>query len=516
MAFGSDGSLVAEGKAMRPPRSSQPGEMVHHAEDDWWSGTREAIGQLVGRMGHRSIDGIGIAGLFPAVVLLDHDGRPLTDGILYGDVRATDEAQFVADRLGIELTGDEVTPRLLWTRDREPERFARAERALGPAGYVGFRLTGEGSIDPHSATRWGGISNRTGRDWNRDAVERLELPVSVLPAIKHPDQVIGGITARAARETGLPEGVPVVAGTTDSLAALVGNGVTRPGEAMIYYGSTGTLLVVESDLTTAISGGPTTGFASPYVLAAYSLNSGTLLEHVRRNVFGREDYERLDLEAAASPPGAGGLFVIPAGVGRFPSSSDSARRTTMFGLGAEGGRGAIWRALLESFGYVIRRAGGSATNWIGPTTAAGGGARSRMWLQVVSDITNQPQIVRSEGGSARGAAFLAAYGTGELGADGGVRAALDAWTKPLTDVVIRPDPDAHAVYDALMTQWTELCELSPRVPAGRARADLTIDPAGRLIEDGHSYVGLRRDQDPPAPVVSATMSANDGQAHGES
>ena len=201
-AHGADGRLLAEASIDRPPRLPGPGRMTHDPERDWWGSSVDALRAMAPTLEGLDVAGVGLAGLFPAVALVGADGIATTEGILHGDSRATADVEQVEAAIGVRLSGDEVSPRLAWLRDHEPAAIQGADVALGPAGYVGRRLTGVDSIDPHSAVRWG-FQLVDGDDWRREDLEALGLPTRLLPPIRRPGEVIGTVSAEAARSTGL-------------------------------------------------------------------------------------------------------------------------------------------------------------------------------------------------------------------------------------------------------------------------------------------------------------------------
>jgi xylulokinase len=403
-------------------------------------------------VGSRSIDGIGLASLFPASCLVDERGQPISEGLLYGDTRAADDVETVTQTLGTALTGDEVVPRLLWMRRTNPEVLAGARWVLGPTGFVALRLTGQPMIDPNSAARWGGIA-RAG-SWDEEALVRLELPAGLLPPIHRPIDVVGRVTPTAAAATGLPAGTPVVAGATDSFAALLGSGVRGPGDGMIYYGSSGTLLVATAPFADAVMDAAMLGPGSPFRLAAYAPNSGSLLERARVEMFQGASYAELDEEAGRVPPGANGILVLPHVSGRMMPDPQPSARGAIVGLRLDHGRSDIWRGMLESFGWMLmdgQRRLDDALTWV---VAGGTGARSETWRSILSDMTGLPQSLGSGDASAKGAAFLAALATGGVVA---IDAMRDTWLAAELDRrPTRPDPVAHERYVELLPDWLAL------------------------------------------------------------
>lgn len=475
-AFDANGVRLGAGKAPRPPRSPEPGAMVHLPDLDWWQGAREALTQALTGIPPQRIAGVGLAGLFPAVCLVAPDGRARTPGILYGDQRAPSAVDFIEERLpDQDPDGDEVSPRLVELIRTLPRSMLGESLALGPAGYLGLRLTDVPSIDPHSASRWGGLLEPGGRGWDTGAATLLGIPTSMLPPVVAPGSMLGAITADAAAATGIPAGVPVVAATTDSLATMLGAGVLRAGEALAYYGSTGTLLLVTLDLERALAQPEADGAATPYRRVAHATGSGLFAQFVRRELLGGVDHETLNAEAATVAAGSEGVLVVPYLSGRMLPTPAPGLRAGIAGIGVGHGRGHVWRAVLEAFGWVLMGAqqdGQSRASEIRRVTAAGGGSRSEVWRDIVSDMTGWPQLVAPLDATVRGAAFLVAQALSGSSFSG----LAEQW---LADQVAgsaahpAPDPAATERYRALLPAWTLLVEalaaLSEGAPAGPRR-----------------------------------------------
>jgi xylulokinase len=465
------GRRVAGVGVERPPRAPTVGALVHDPEADWWQGTCEALLRLWRRLDPERVAGLGLASLFPAFCLVDAEDRSIGEGILFGDTRGRVWTRHVEDRLGVALLGDEVSQRLLWLEDGKPGFLSGVGRILGPAGLVCLRLTGTTGLDPHSAVRWGGIA-RDGSDWDTDALGRLSIPARLLPPIRRPTEVVGSVTEHAAGATGLPAGIPVVMGATDSFCQLLGCGVSRPGDALVYYGSTGTLMTPTVDFARAATDAALFGPDVPYRLAAYLPSCGTFLDHVRVMLLGAAAPAELDAEAAGVDPGSDGLLAIPWLQGREARTAEERadRGAALVGFTLAHGRGHLWRAALEAFGYILSEAAAGPVPAPRHVWAAGGGSVSAVWRSIVSDQTGWTQSVAPDGGAARGAAFLAALGTGAIGSFDHMRDrwltddALDALAgdRPLTE----PDPDRHAQYRDWFDVW-----LAARVAlAGGAQA----------------------------------------------
>ena len=182
--------------------------------------------------------------------------------------------------------------------------------------------------------------------------------------------------------------------------------------------------------------------------------SGSLIRWFHEQ-FGREtDLKALDQEAQAAGPGAGGLVLLPYVLGEKTPVNDARARGVLYGMHLGHTRGHVFRAVLEgiSFGFrhhldVFRERGHEPRR----VRVTNGGARSELWKQVTADVLGLPlEVPRESAGSALGAAFLAAKGTGMY----------DAWSdiERFVDIgrVVEPDPAARAAADESYAVYREL------------------------------------------------------------
>jgi xylulokinase len=434
----------------------------HDPDQDWWDNVCAITRQLLksSDLEAASVEGVGVAGLFPVTCPVNSEGRPVGKAILYSDSRSQAEVEKAAQLSGQRLIGDEVIPRLLWLANYQPETFRTIHTVLSSTGYVVFKLTGRAAIDPYNAYRFGGVTDQNRLGWQRDIVAKLGLPAEIFPEISRSTQVAGGVTQQAAQASGLAPGTPVITGTTDSFAALIGSGVLESAEAMFYYGSTGWLSMVTIPLGHAIREPACLAPDAPYQLAIYLPCLGALLqwaidlfEDLDLQMPPRDQvYSRLDAAAANIEPGAGGIFVLPYLNGRLYPQPNAEARGHITGLNLEHGIRHIWRSFLEAPGYVLaERLQDPQLQTIQRLFASGGGAHSDVWRGIISDMTGLTQYYVPEGSGALGVAFLAALGTGFAPNIDTIR---EKWLPQPR--VTQPNPERTARYRDLLPKWQAL------------------------------------------------------------
>ncbi|MFN2495550.1 MAG: FGGY-family carbohydrate kinase [Pseudonocardiaceae bacterium] len=455
------GELLAQ--ASRPHRTStpRPGWVEHDAEAVWWADFTGIARELVDAAADRQLAGLGVSGIGPCVLPADADGVPLRPAILYGvDTRATAEIDELTDELGAEailqrcgmrLTTQAVGPKLRWLARHEPDVAASLRKLLMASSYLVHRLTGRYLLDHHSASQSAPLYDLAGQRWHLGWVEEV-APGLELPELVWPTEVVGTVTAAAAAETGLPEGLPVTAGTVDAWAEATSVGVRKPGDVMVMYGTTMFLVQMVQKVRPHPGLWGTVGaLPGSYSVAAGMATSGAVTDWLRELVAG--EFAALVAEAGEVPAGSRGLLLLPYFAGERTPVFDPDARGVLAGLTTQHGRAEIYRAALEGTAFGVRHnleamadAGGDVARLV----AVGGGTQGDLWTQIVSDVTNTPQdLCEQTVGACFGDAMLAALAT---------NAAPDVWSWNPVARRLTPDSERHARYDAFYSRYRELYE----------------------------------------------------------
>jgi xylulokinase len=459
-----DGRLLATAVREHAVDRPAPGHVEMDAEL-WWSDFAAISRELTGGNDVR-VTAVGVSGMGPCVLLTDKEGTALRPAILYGvDTRAqlqiealsakyTDAA--IAARCGSSLSSQAVGPKLSWLADNEFDVFAKARKLFMPSSWLVYRLTGAYVLDHHSASQstplYDTNANAWYEPWCQDIAPRIELP-----ALLWSGDVAGTIHTVAARETGLDEGTPVIAGTIDAWAEAVSVDAHNPGDLMLMYGSTMFLVHTVETRLTAPTLWSTVGVSpGSRNLAGGMATSGSITAWLR-DLFGEADYGDLLAAAEASGPGASGLLMLPYLAGERTPISDSDARGVIAGLTLSHTRGDIYRAALESIAMGVRHnieAMEDAGARIDRVVAVGGGTQGRLWMQIVSDVTEREQQVPTYTiGASYGAAYLAASSIGSP--------LISDWN-PVAETVHPVEHDAHG-YEELYSLYRDLYPATERI-----------------------------------------------------
>ena len=398
---------------------------------EWWLGTWRSIRDVMAKAGASSdeVAAVGLTGQMHGLVLLDSDRRVLRPAILWNDQRTSAECDDIRSRMGgkarlVEVTGNDAltgftAPKILWVRKHEPDVYGKVNLVLLPKDYVRLRLTDVPAMDKADASGTL-LFDLAARDWSKDVVDRLEIPTGWLPKTFEGPEITGHVTKKAAEETGLREGTPVMAGGGDQAAGAVGAGATHPGIVALTLGTSGVVFAA-TDSALVEPQGRLHAFchAAPgrWHFMGVTLAAAGSLQWYRDTLAPGVPFETLVAEAADVPAGSDGLLFTPYLSGERTPYPDPLVRASFVGLTVRHGRAHMTRAVLEGVAFSMKDCfallEGAGLPRVSQVRIAGGGAKSALWRKIVATVLNAEIVtVNSTEGAAFGAALLAGVGAG--------------------------------------------------------------------------------------------------------
>jgi xylulokinase len=449
----------------------------------WVAASERALASALGeaRIEPRKVVAIGVSGQQHGFVPLDARGRVIRPAKLWNDtstIRETDE--IVASlggrggaiaRLGIAPAVGFTASKILWLRRREPKRYAKLATVLLPHNYLNHWLTGRAHMEYGDASGTGLMDVRRLR-WDEAAVAAIDPDLGPkLPPLEHPREPVGLMKRAVADRFGF-ERVLVASGGGDNMMGAIGSGNVRAGVCTLSLGTSGTVYAYA---------------ARPFVdpegeIAAFCDSTGgwlpllctmnvTNTTEIVKGLFGLNNagLERLGRRAG---PGAGGLLFLPFVDGeRVPVLPFSS--AVLFGLDRGTFEAAhIVRAVMEGtvldlgYGFARMRALGLRPREI---RATGGGAKSRLWLQIVADVLGTPVVSLKEAEAAAYGAALQAVWNWRLawGENVGIADIAAKWVAT-GRTAVEPDRKNRTLYKDLQTRFNDLWQrLGPDFEARR-------------------------------------------------
>ena len=509
-AIDETGAFVGEASTEYATYHDHPG-WSEQEPNDWWAALGASLAKLAAKGVKLSqIAALSLDGSTHNAVLLDADFKPLRRTIMWTDQRATAECEALKTQWGenifstcFQMPAPTWTlPQMMWLKAHEPEVLEKTEHVLFVKDYVRYLLTGHAATDFIEAQGTlmyrmpgGGESSRRDAEaqressgslrlcgsvgeWSSELVELAGLKFSALPEIVRPTDVVGKVTAKAAAETGLHEGCAVVCGTSDMVVEDYGAGAVESGDLVIKLATAGNVNAVTA-VPRPTAGTLTYSHVVPGLWYAVSAtNAAALCMRWLRDTFYGEwlnaasplnlkaegrfndlkpvgqfnsPYEVIDAEAASSPVGANGVVFHPYLQGERCPYWDANLRASFTGVSISSSRGDFARALMEGVAFSLRDCYGLLEKLQLPVKRIfliGGGARSRLWSEIVANVFNCEVAVPTPGDASFGACLLA--GTG-IGVFADVKAAVAKCLH--VERTITPAPEAAEKYDRLYREY---------------------------------------------------------------
>ena len=454
-----DGTLVGEASAPVATSAPRPGWSEQDPQD-WWRAARAALCELWAQEAcdPRTVAGLSVSAGAHTQVLEDADGAVIRPAILWNDQRSgpeTAELRARADARILEIGANRANPtwtlpQMLWLARAEPAAFARVRRLYLAKDWLRARLTGTWETDTIDAVGTLMFDARAGV-WSEELCAMIGWPIETLPPVVRATDVVGRVSAEAAAATGLAEGTPVVCGTSDTAAETYGAGMMAEGLGVVKLATAATVSVLAPAPVPDVSLINYPHVVPDHWYAITATNSCASAHRWLRETFFRragEDgtgaFDAMDRLAGSVPTGSEGLFFHPYLNGERSPHWDPLLRADYVGATFAHGPGHFVRSLYEGVAFSLRDcrdALGAKGLGFSQARVTGGGARSRLWRQIVADVLGVPLALPAVADASFGAALVAGVGVGVFSDPRAAEAAIR-----VVDTV-EPRPEATAFYD---------------------------------------------------------------------
>ncbi len=429
--------------------------------EDWWQGIVRTSKRLLARnlvpveqivainastqwVGTVPVDNNG-NNLMNAVIWMDARGEPHVRKLVNGPIKVAGYDLFKLIRWirltggAPPLSGKDPSGHIPFIRNELPDIYRKTDLFLEPKDYINLRLTGKtvasaDSITCHWVTDSRDIHNIR---YDRGLLRMGDMDRSKLPDLVPANHVLGPVQPAVAQMLGLPEGVPVISGTPDLMAAAVGSGAIKDYETHLYIGTSSWLSAhvsyKKTDILHGIASLPS-AIPGRYLICNEQETAGASLTFLKDNLLFPENgyllenavpvgYEELDRMAEQVPPGSNKLLFTPWLNGERTPVEDNTLRSCLFNMSLQTTREDMVRAVFEGVALNHKWLLFYVEKFMQRKTKAihmvGGGAKSAIWCQIHADILNRTirQVKDPIQSNVRGSAFLAAVALGYFGYD---------------------------------------------------------------------------------------------------
>lgn len=435
-------------------------DFYEHNPIRWWESTRDSIAQAVSELSPEDkvrIAAIGITHQRESFACFDKDGKPIRNGILWLDARASKQIEQYGSSHIHDLSGKPpgeppAIYKLAWLKENEPETLQKAYKIVDVHGYLAWNMTGKWVSSEACADTLGlfDIRNRTYSD---ELMEIAGVKREQMADLVTPGDEMGLLKPELVSAWGLSGSIPIIAGAGDGMAAGIGAAAITTDIAYLNLGTAVVAGVQSSEYKySPVFRNYVAGIPGNYIFEVVQ-HSGAYLAGWFRQTLGDpkllgEPDIRLDEDAEKIPPGCEGLVTLPYWNAVQSPYWDTQARGAVVGWRGTHSRAHMYRSILEAITFEIEMNLSHLQKETGVKLTSlrimGGGTRSKLWRQMVADITGLPITICLEDEiSALGAAIQAMASTGVFG------------TKDIAEAskrmarfgeVIQPNMEKHKVY----------------------------------------------------------------------
>jgi len=466
-----DGKIIAGGRAphlfvddLKPGESEQDPQI-------WIEALKQALAEALKKANitPSEIVCMGVSGQQHGFIPLDEEGHPIRPAKLWNDTSTVREVGIIIDKLGgkesyiqklgINLAVGYTASKILWLKRHEPENYKKLSSVLLPHNFINYVLTGASHMEFGDASGTGLMDIRK-RIWSQEAIAAIdpELPAK-LPPLSHPSEPVGFLVKDFAGQFGMDK-VLVASGGGDNMMGAIGTGNVEPGLCTLSLGTSGTI---------------SSFFAEPFVdpigeIASMCDSTGGWLPLLcTMNVTNTTEYwkeilnisnEELEGSASQAPAGAESLLFLPFIDGErvpiLPQANGVFFGLTRKNFHAQHMTRAVMEGTILNLGYGFSR---MKSLGLIPSEirATGGGAKSKLWLQMVADIFQTPVVtLKEEEAAAFGAAIQSIWNYFQ---SLGKKAKIEDLTGNMVKLdgnAIEPRTETFALYGELQDRFNSL------------------------------------------------------------
>lgn len=394
--------------------------------NEWWEVTKLAIKEILVNIDKSFLNGISFSGQMHGLVILDKNDEVIRPAILWCDQRTEAECIFLNEVVGVEkissytgnvaLTGF-TAPKILWVKNNEPEVFEKIEKIMLPKDYIAYKLSGVFATDVSDASGMLLLDVQK-KSWSKEMIALCGIKEEQLARVYESYEAVGNIKTELAKEFGISPNTKIVIGGGDQAVGAVGTGAVEEGVVSVALGTSGVIFAPLKKYTVD-NNNRLHSFAhanGEYHQMGVMLSAAASYKWWVESINSSKDYSLFNEEIESIVPGSNGIYFLPYLMGERTPHNDSNAKGCFIGLNLSHTRAHMSRAVLEgvSFGLndsmeILKDMGVD----IKKIRVSGGGAKGKVWKQILADIFNAEvcSISVSEG-PAFGAAILAAVGCG--------------------------------------------------------------------------------------------------------
>tara|TARA_B100000029_G_scaffold515501_1_gene622778 strand:+ start:8032 stop:9519 length:1488 start_codon:yes stop_codon:yes gene_type:complete len=441
----------------------KPNWREQHPET-WWEASKLCLAKIANLVGGSNVKAIGLTGQMHSPAILDKNFTVIRPSILWNDGRTTSECNslyqklgksYIKNSLGNPVLEGFTAPKILWIKKNEPENFKKISTILIAKDFIGFKLTGELITEPSDASG-SLLMDINSCAWSDPILDLIGIDLTTLPTIIESTNTRGFTNKKLFNITKIPTGTPVIAGGADNAASAISTGCVDPDTYQISIGTSGA--VMKSSNTPIIDDSLKLHcfnhcIKDTWYSMGVTLSAGNSMSWYQSSILeNSKSLIQLDKEASTTSPGSDNLIFLPYLNGERTPHNNPNARGCFIGLHSGHSKAHLSRAIMEGVSFSIK----DCLNLFKENTPSkhnyiftGGGSKSDLWSQILSDTLNVPiKRVLNDSGACVGAAMLSAVG---LGWFRNTQEAVNAWVSYEEPLI--PDESNYYNYEKMYKKF---------------------------------------------------------------
>lgn len=435
---------------------------------DWWKAAAATLNAACGeaKIPTGDIVAVGCSGQMQGCTFIGKDGKPSRDSKLWYDLAPTEESRQLDERYGDlfrkhacmpsvpSLTGSKIK----WVMNHQPNVWAKTDKFIFASSFITYMLTGVLAVD-RSNLGLSGLNDVCSDSWSSELMDATGVTPDKVPDLLDSMDIAGKVTAEAAAFTGLREGTPVIAGCGDGPGECFSVNIANRSEIKLRLGSAADVKAVVPLEWLGTKADAATPYVTPGLIGVGNYTKGCALSIAWvRDVFFSElpkdsaSFGIMDAEAASVPLGSGGIIYHPYLNGENAPYFDADLRAKFTGIHSSARRGDFLRAAYEGVSFSIRDLveKDPALRLLDKMVICGGGAKSSLWLSILSDVLGRSGIVPRSADAAFGVALMAGQAAGLFDAAKAADNSRDSGKS------VSCDMDNHEKYEPIFQRYLSL------------------------------------------------------------
>jgi xylulokinase len=462
MVIDQHGAIVRFARQTYPTQYPRPG-WAEQQPEDWYQTACSTIRACLVDLDLREIAALSVDGPAHNVALMDGTGAIIHPTMHWSDLRSIPQSERLEARYReriYTISYCRVNPawtlsQLYWLKEEAPETWSKLRRILVTKDYVRYRFTGIYQTDVYDAIGTQLYDVAEDR-WSDELCGLLEQDTDWLPTVAYATQISGELLPEAAQDTGLPIGLPIAVGSGDSVVEAFGIGAVRPGQAIVKLGTAANVNLVTAQPCPTPKSITYRHVVGEQWFTITATNSGASTMRWFRETFCRAEseqalaqgidvYELIEKLSDGARPGSQGLIFHPYLNGERSPYWNPYLRGDFIGINGQHSMNHFARSVLEGVAFSLRdcfQVVESLGQPIETLYLIGGGAKSKLWRQILCDVLGRPLVKPCVEDAAFGAAMLAGVAVGVF-----PNWETAAQQCAQIETVLYPDPAAHELYN---------------------------------------------------------------------